>query len=114
MPPCPTNPYGASKLAIDHMLTAEAQAIRATEELGPFGDYLVADGQYVAGEIRRRKGDYKAAEAAFRRAHQLGRDPQPGLALLFLAQGDAERAAAALRVAVKAGSGTPLPASWRR
>ncbi|TLP76855.1 UDP-glucose 4-epimerase GalE [Nesterenkonia sphaerica] len=26
VPPCPTNPYGASKLAIDHMLTAEAQA----------------------------------------------------------------------------------------
>ncbi|HEX6233547.1 MAG TPA: LuxR C-terminal-related transcriptional regulator [Jiangellaceae bacterium] len=89
-------------------IAAEAQAVRATEELAPFGDYLVADGQYVTGEIRRRKGDYKAADEAFRRAHQLGRDPQPGLALLFLAQGDAERAAAALRVAVNAGSGMPL------
>jgi DNA-binding NarL/FixJ family response regulator len=89
-------------------IVAEAQAIRATEELAPFGDYLVADGQYVAGEIRRRKGDYKAAEEAFRRAHQLGRDPQPGLALLYLAQGDVERAAAALRIAVAAGDAMPL------
>ncbi len=89
-------------------IAAEAQAIRATQELAPFGDYLVADGQYVAGEIRRRKGDYAAAEEAFRRAHQLGRDPQPGLALLYLAHGDADRAATALRIAVAAGSGMPL------
>jgi DNA-binding CsgD family transcriptional regulator len=96
------------KSLLGEWIAAEAQAIRATEELAPFGDYLVADGQYVAGEIRRRKGDYKAADEAFRRAHQLGRDPQPGLALLFLAQGDTDRAAAALRVAVNAGSGMPL------
>ncbi|HEU4540501.1 MAG TPA: LuxR C-terminal-related transcriptional regulator [Jiangellaceae bacterium] len=87
---------------------AEAEAIRAAEELAPFGDYLVAEGQYVAAEIRRRKGDYKAAEEAFRRAHQYGRDPQPGLALLYLAQGDPDRAASALRIAVAGGTGMPL------
>ncbi|HEX6338040.1 MAG TPA: LuxR C-terminal-related transcriptional regulator [Jiangellaceae bacterium] len=87
---------------------AEAQAIRAAEDLAPFGDYLIGEGQYVAGEIRRRRGEYKTAEDAFRRAHQHGRDPQPGLALLHLAQGDAERAAATLRIAVAAGDAMPL------
>lgn len=88
---------------------AEKEALRAAEELAPFGDYLVAEGQYLAGEIRRRRGDLAEAEAAFRRAHELGRDPQPGLALLRLARGDAEGAAAMLRVAVAGGSGGPLP-----
>lgn len=87
---------------------AEAQAIRAAEDLAPFGDYLIGEGQYVAGEIRRRRGEYKTAEDAFRRAHQHGRDPQPGLALLHLAQGDAERAAATLRIAVAAGDAMPM------
>jgi DNA-binding NarL/FixJ family response regulator len=87
---------------------AEAQAIRAAEELAPFGDYLVAEGQYVAGEIRRRKGEFKAAEEAFRHAHRYGRDPQPGLALLHLAQGDADQAASELRIALAGEKGMPL------
>jgi hypothetical protein len=40
------------------------------------------------------------AEAAYRRAHQLGRDPQPGLALLRLAQGRVDAAAASIRAAL--------------
>jgi DNA-binding NarL/FixJ family response regulator len=87
---------------------AEAQAIRAAEELAPFGDYLVAEGQYVAGEIRRRKGEFGAAEEAFRQAHRLGRDPQPGLALLHLARGDADQAASELRIALAGHQGMPL------
>jgi ATP/maltotriose-dependent transcriptional regulator MalT len=87
---------------------AEQGALRAAEELAPFGDYLIADGQYLAGEIRRRRGDFSGAEDAFRLAHQYGRDPQPGLALLRLAQGDADGAAAALRHALSGGSTGPL------
>lgn len=87
---------------------AESEALKAAEELAPFGDYLIADGQYLVGEIRRRKGDYAGAAAAFRRAHEHGRDPQPGLALLQLAQGNTEVAAVALRVALAAEAGTPL------
>jgi ATP/maltotriose-dependent transcriptional regulator MalT len=87
---------------------AEAQAIRAAEELAPFGEYLVAEGQYVAGEIRRRKGDFEAAEEAFRQAHRFGRDPQPGLGLLHLAQGDADQAASELRIALAGHQGLPL------
>src|SRR5207248_2883710 len=37
---------------------------------------------------------------AFREANRFGREPQPGLALLRLAQGDAEAAAAAVRRAL--------------
>jgi DNA-binding CsgD family transcriptional regulator len=87
---------------------AEREAVRAAEELAPFGDYLIADGHYLAGEIRRRQGDYTGAAEAFRRAHEHGRDPQPGLALLHLARGDADGAASALRVALGSRSGTPL------
>lgn len=88
---------------------AEEEALRAGEELAAFGDYLVAEGLYLAGEIRLRRGEHAAAEEAFRRAHELGRDPQPGLAQVRLAQGDIEAAVTALRVALAGGSRGPLP-----
>ena len=44
----------------------------------------IAEGHYEIGEIRRLRGDLTGAEEAFRRAHELGRDPQPGLALVRL------------------------------
>jgi len=52
---------------------------------------------YQQGELLRLQGDYAAAEAAYRDASRFGREPQPGLALLRLRQGDAEAAAAAIR-----------------
>jgi DNA-binding CsgD family transcriptional regulator len=55
---------------------------------------------YQQAELRRLRGDYTAAEAAYRDASRFGREPQPGLALLRLAQGDAEAAAGALRRAL--------------
>ncbi|HVR34137.1 MAG TPA: adenylate/guanylate cyclase domain-containing protein [Acidimicrobiia bacterium] len=45
------------------------------------------------GEVRLRMGDLPAAEEAFTRAYQYGWDPQPGLAYLLLARGDADEAA---------------------
>lgn len=44
------------------------------------------------GEIRRRRGDHENAMAAFRKALELGWDPEPGLALLHLERGDARSA----------------------
>ncbi|MGH3646906.1 MAG: LuxR C-terminal-related transcriptional regulator [Micromonosporaceae bacterium] len=79
---------------------AEAEALRAAQELAAFGGYLVAEGHYLVGEIRRLKGDLVGALDAFQRAHELGKDPQPGMALLRLAQGDARGASSALRVAL--------------
>jgi len=89
---------------------AEREALRAADELAPFGDYLTAEGEYLAGEIRRRRGDEAGAEEAFRRAHRLGRDPQPGLALLRLAQGDTQGAVRQLRRAVSEGPSAPCRA----
>ena len=52
---------------------------------------------YQQGELLRLQGDFAAAEDAYREASGYGRQPQPGLALLRLAQGDVEAAAAAIR-----------------
>jgi class 3 adenylate cyclase len=45
------------------------------------------------GNIRLRMGDLAAAEEAFSQAYELGATPQPGLALLRLAQGKVDAAA---------------------
>jgi len=55
---------------------------------------------YQQGELHRLQGDFDAAEAAYREASGFGREPQPGLALLRLAQGDREAAAGMTRRAV--------------
>jgi DNA-binding CsgD family transcriptional regulator len=52
---------------------------------------------YQAAEIHRLRGEYALAEAAHREASRAGFEPQPGLALLRLAQGDTEAAASASR-----------------
>jgi DNA-binding CsgD family transcriptional regulator len=52
---------------------------------------------YVQGEIHRLRGELVAAEEAYREASRYGREPQPGLALVRLAQGDVDAAAAAIR-----------------
>jgi DNA-binding NarL/FixJ family response regulator len=52
---------------------------------------------YQQAEIHRLRGESAQAEDAYRCATQRGRDPQPGLALLRLAQGRADTAENALR-----------------
>jgi ATP/maltotriose-dependent transcriptional regulator MalT len=52
---------------------------------------------YQQGELHRLQGDVAAAETAYRDANRFGREPQPGLALLRLGQGDADGAVAAIR-----------------
>ena len=78
---------------------AEREALRVSED-------AVADpptagrALYQCGEIRRRTGDLRGAEDAFSRAHGLGFEPQPGLALLRLAQGKPDAASTSLRIAL--------------
>ncbi len=55
---------------------------------------------YQQGEVLRRRGELAAADEAYREANTLGHEPQPGLALLRLDQGDAGAAAAAIRRAL--------------
>jgi class 3 adenylate cyclase len=76
---------------------AEEQALQACAELHDYNRWITAAGFYEIGEIRRRRGDFAAAEEAYRTANGLGKDPQPGLALLRLAQGKVEAAAAAIK-----------------
>ncbi|MGH3010579.1 MAG: LuxR C-terminal-related transcriptional regulator [Gaiellaceae bacterium] len=52
---------------------------------------------YRQGEIHRLKGEFACAEEAYREASRSGREPQPGLALLRLAQGEQDTAEAAIR-----------------
>jgi DNA-binding CsgD family transcriptional regulator len=55
---------------------------------------------YQCGELHRVRGEFAKAEEAYRRASELGRKPQPGLALMRLAQGDTDAALASIRRAV--------------
>ena len=52
---------------------------------------------YQQGELHRLRGDFDKAADCYRLASQHGRQPQPGLALLRLAQGQVDVAAAAVR-----------------
>src|SRR5688572_14171779 len=52
---------------------------------------------YQCGELHRLRGEFTRAEEAYRRASELGRKPQPGLALMRLAQGDTDAALASVR-----------------
>lgn len=60
---------------------------------------------YQQGEMHRMRGEFDQAEEAYANASRLGREPQPGLALLRLAQGRVEAAAASMRRVVGAGGG---------
>ena len=55
---------------------------------------------YLQGEVHRLRGEFGQAEVDYREASQLGLEPQPGWALLRLAQGKAAAAAAAIRRAL--------------
>jgi tetratricopeptide (TPR) repeat protein len=52
---------------------------------------------YRQGEVHRLQGRFSAAEEAYRDASRCGFEPQPGLALLRMAQGNDDVAAAAIR-----------------
>jgi ATP/maltotriose-dependent transcriptional regulator MalT len=75
---------------------AEAEAIRACDELMAIAPWIAAAAFLQLAEIRRRRGDLAGAETAYGRAHELGADPQPGLALLRLAQGKRDAARTAI------------------
>jgi class 3 adenylate cyclase len=79
---------------------AEKEIRTAVAELGEFAPSVAASAFYELGELQLRMGDLAAAEEAFRQAHSLGVEPQPGLALLRLANGDVEAACRGIRRAL--------------
>ena len=67
---------------------AEREALAACDELRPYLRREFGWPLTELGRIRFRRGDLAGAEAAFVAAQEAGWDPQPGLALVRLAQGD--------------------------
>ncbi|GAB3348674.1 transcriptional regulator [Modestobacter lapidis] len=75
-------------------VAAETEALGACRELRPWLRREFGWPLTELGTIRLRLGDLPGAEEAFLEAHEHGWSPQPGLALLRLAQGDVAVAAA--------------------
>jgi DNA-binding CsgD family transcriptional regulator len=83
-----------------HWAESEREAARVCTDLGGIAGQAAAEGHYQLGELARLRGDRVAAERAYRQAHRLGGSPQPGLALLRLAQGRIDAARASVRTAL--------------
>ncbi len=81
-------------------IEAENEALLACEELRPYLRREFGWPLTELGRIRLRRGDIEGAEAAFVGAHEAGWDPQPGLAMVHMAQGDAGLAATSIRDAL--------------
>jgi 3-oxoacyl-[acyl-carrier protein] reductase len=86
---------------------AEREALSACRDMVGIDVFAVADAYYEVGEVRRLRGDLAGAEAAYSYAHEHGRDPQPGLALLRLAQGKREAARGRSRPSHRGGQEQP-------
>lgn len=63
----------------------------------PMSPRILGAAAYTRAEIHRLRGDFAAAEDSYREAAEHGHEPQPGLALLRLAQGRTDVATAAIR-----------------
>jgi len=83
---------------------AMAEANRACEPIfkGKVTRPPPAAALYQKAEMHRLRGEFEEAEEAYRSASRLGREPQPGLALLRLSQGRIDPASAAIRRVVGA------------
>ena len=77
------------------------EARRAGERLAQgFNRAAAAQAFYRQGEVHRLRGELAEAEDAYRAASRFGWEPQPGMALLRLAQGQGDTAAATIRRAL--------------
>ncbi len=84
---------------------AMTEACRACERSEQANRKPPGAAYYQQAEIHRLRGEFGAAEEAYRTASGLGCEPQPGLALLRLAEGRIDAASAAIRRVVSAATG---------
>ncbi len=80
---------------------AEHEALEACDELRPYLRREMGWPLSELGRIRLRTGDIEGAERALLAAHGAGWDPEPGLALVRLAQGDVAAAVDCIRDALE-------------
>jgi DNA-binding CsgD family transcriptional regulator len=83
--------HGAWPEAVEEAERARERFARAADE------HATGAAWYRQAEVYRACGDVAGAEDAYQQASRWGREPQPGLALLRLAEGRTEAAAAAIR-----------------
>jgi DNA-binding CsgD family transcriptional regulator len=83
--------HGAWRDALEEARRAHQRCVQAKNRSA------AAQAFYRQGEVHRLQGRFSAAEEAYRDASRYGWEPQPGLALLRLAQGNDEAASAAIR-----------------
>lgn len=81
--------HGAWEDALDQARRAGGRLTRAAGQAA-----------YRRGELHRLRGELADAEDAYREANRRGTEPQPGLALLRLAQGNGDAALAGMRRAL--------------
>jgi len=75
---------------------AERAVLASCEKLAVAAPWAEGDAYRVLGDVHLARGDLDNAERAYGRAHELGWDPQPGLALLQVARGQDKVAAGGL------------------
>jgi DNA-binding CsgD family transcriptional regulator len=80
--------------------SAMDEAGRARARLAATHDPAIGDAVYEQADLHRLRGDLATAETLYVEAGGHGREPQPGLALVRLAQGQHSAALAALRRAL--------------
>ena len=83
--------HGAWPNALEEARRARERSARAMNRTA------VAQAHYRQGEIHRLKGEFDTAEEAYQNASRGGWEPQPGLALLRLTQGNNDGASAMIR-----------------
>jgi DNA-binding CsgD family transcriptional regulator len=83
--------HGAWPQAVEEAKRAGARLVRGAD------GHATGAAHYRQAEVYRVLGDFTAAEDAYQQASHRGVEPQPGLALLRLAQGRTDAAAAAIR-----------------
>ncbi len=95
--------------------TAIAEAQRACARLSdPPGQPAIGMAHYQRAELHRLRGEFADAEQAYGQASRWGHDPQPGLALLRLAQGRLDRCGRRDPARHRGGAGSRRPSEGAR